>query len=147
MFSSISEFIVTAAGGVDNLNCRNGLTFRPASALSVSSASVEVRSACGPVAASYVRSGGVQCARVPESRSASRPGFLPGSPVELSCGEHGGVFASVDFASWGQAGAFNVGAWLTIQMAHVERFPATRRATLTFPPPSVRRASAVQAAC
>lgn len=129
MFSSISEFIVTAAGGVDNLNCRDGLTFRPASALSVSSASVEVRSACGPVTSSYVRSGGVQCARVPESRSASRPGFLPGSPVELSCGEHGGVFASVDFASWGQADG-TCGAFSTNSSCHADVSAAVRAACL-----------------
>lgn len=105
MFSSISEFIVKAVSGITDVSCAAPLTLRPAQALGVSAAHTTLTTECGDVTLEYQRTGGVQCARVPEGRSMSRPGFREVADVELTCGENGGIIKSVDFASWGQAGA------------------------------------------
>lgn len=101
MFSSISEFIVTTAGGIDEFSCKRLSVLRPARVLGISWAHTSAGVECGDVHLSYRRAGGVQCAKVPEGRSEVNPMLPVVEDVVLSCGPDGGVITSIDFASWG----------------------------------------------
>jgi len=101
MFSSVSEFIVTTASGIDEFSCTRLSALKPAQTLGISWADTTVGVACGDMHMRYRRTGGVQCAKVPEGRSEMRPNMIVVEDYVLSCGAEGGVIHSIDFASWG----------------------------------------------
>ena len=81
MFSSVSEWIVSTAGGLKSKNARAvacgaaaNLELSPAAIPGLSSASFVSATACGDVAMSYQRHGGDMCGKTPEGQSAARPG-------------------------------------------------------------------------
>ena len=108
MFSSISEFIVKVGSGIEDFSCSGPLNIRPAQAYGLSRADVAVETACGSVHVAYARTGGQQCAKVPEGRSELRQTMNEVADVELSCGENGGTIQKIDFASWGHPCEFVV---------------------------------------
>eukprot|EP00051_Salpingoeca_urceolata_P031279 m.11050 g.11050 ORF g.11050 m.11050 type:complete len:1055 (-) comp3918_c0_seq1:182-3346(-) len=110
MFSSLSAWLVQRVGGVVMQGDeRVGVELEACSVAGVSRATTTVRSHRGDVHLSYARHGGVQCLKLPETRSAQRP--LARAAVDndaatvLDCGEHGGIVASVDIAVFGVAPA------------------------------------------
>lgn len=103
MFSSVSGWMMTDMVGLSQPRESYGfkeIHFNPARTLDFSQASVSLQHP-KPIIMSWRRSGGLQCAKVPESRSSLKPGLPEGSRLTLSCGTDGGVIAEVVFASYG----------------------------------------------
>ena len=104
MFSSISGYIKTQAGGLTQPKGSSGfdkIHFYPASVLGLSYAKVSFQFP-KPVSVSWQRNGGIQCAKSPEDWSPMSPTLPKHGGLVVSCGDNeGGVIAAVDFASFG----------------------------------------------
>ncbi len=103
MFSSVSGWMMTDMVGLSQPKESYGfqeIHFHPARILDLSHASVSIQHP-KPIKLSWKRSGGIQCAKNPETRSSLNPGLPKGEGLKLSCGEDGGVISEVLFASFG----------------------------------------------
>eukprot|EP00039_Didymoeca_costata_P007980 m.106752 g.106752 ORF g.106752 m.106752 type:complete len:1146 (-) comp13901_c0_seq1:23-3460(-) len=94
MFSSFSLYIVQHLAGLSQTENSVGfehLKLEAASTVGLSGANTSSLLSNGEVIFNWERSGGIQCAKVPEGEIQS-----------LSCGQSGGVITKVDFASFGR---------------------------------------------
>ena len=103
MFSSYSTYLVQHSGiaQAETSAGHKKLTLTPAKTRGLSQARVTSEFNNGKVSLEWERSGGVQCAKVPENTT-----------LQLGCGSKGGVIEHVRFASWGKphgtCGSFGV---------------------------------------
>jgi hypothetical protein len=94
MYSSISQHVVEAFGGVTQTTDSNGfahVVHAPVALDYVSRHQVQLDTSHGNHSATWSRDGGVQCGKVSE-----------GQTLRLDCGASGGTISSVQFASYGR---------------------------------------------